>query len=242
MEPDILELLTDKNRETMVKEFSKYIQQFSKDPKNAGKLDYSFDISKGKIQSQDANTWISFDVKENSAIHQFLKALYFREINEEDNLVINIFIQSVANALTDDCSTILKDVIRKSIMPNSDNKAFPLNTVKICHIDLVDYSSIDDDDRHLLKIKKLPNVHINMQILTQTIAGIREKTGLSSEQIVDQERMKGNKDFDGVLEAEKGEKYLWDVGLALFVDYSVSDDLMMDIKNANKSEHKTTDN
>ena len=226
METDILEMLDDEYKNAIVGEFSSYIQKFSKDPKNAGKVDYSFDVSKGKITSQEANTSLDFDVDKKSLIHSFIKALYGREVNEEDNLKINIFIQSVADTLTDHYSMILRDSIRKAVMPQSDINAFPFYTIKICHIDLVDYSAIDDDDKYLLKIKKLPGVHIDMPAITQMISEKREETGLSSEEIVEQERLKGNKILDGVLAVEKGEKYLWDVRLSLFVDYSASDELV----------------
>ena len=52
------------------------------------------------------------------------------------------------------------------------------------------------------------------------------KQGLTPEQILQQEIEEGNPVFEQIVHLEQGDKYLYDINVTLFVDYSLAEESM----------------
>ena len=215
---DITEYLND----SFLKEISDIIKGCLKDNPPASKWDYKFDLVSGKIASKQPNTWFMFDAKDGGDnLVEFTKALYDRELTEEENIAINSFMSKIALSLMDssNCQN-LRDQIRKSVMPHSDPRFFPLQEIYVESIDVVDFAGIKDEHKHLVKWKKMPGYSLNIKKITEYINNLENKDSTSIVDIVKHEIQNANPLFEGVLGVEVGDKYLFDINISFFVDYS----------------------
>jgi hypothetical protein len=238
-EKDILELLTDETAEQVAKELTEQVAAFGAFAKlkdktakeKIGMVDFSFDLSKGKVASENANTWFAFDLKRDTMAFAFMKAMYARDLPEDENQKLLDFVGKVATILTEKFQDQFRDAVRKAVIPDSDPRAIPLEKVEILGIELVDYSSVDDIDKKTVKYIKLPDVPVNMRSLTSRIMEVRdEHPELTVADIIQKERLAANPVFDAIMGVQMGDKYLWDCQMAMFVDYSVSQEVLDAVK------------
>lgn len=223
---DIMKLVEDKKIEDLALELISYMTKFKNDDEY-GLVDYSYTLSKENLQIEDTynpNTWFYFDVKKGS-IQSFLKALYERELSEEEDEKVNKFIQKVATVINDHYSEQMRDIVRNKILKGSDPKGLPLTPTAIRSIDIVDYSSVNEKDRYVKHITPVPGLSVDKQGIADELMKIRDEEGdtLTDQEIVERERNSGNPAFITVKEIQEGEKYLWDVSISIFVDYSPSE-------------------
>lgn len=191
-----------------------------------GALDYSYDLSKGKVKGNGANTWFTFDLKEGIA-YDFMKAMYAREVLDEESKHLDLFIGQVATHLTNGYTDKMRDIVRSAIVPTSDPKVVPLTKVEVLGIEIVDYSSVGKEQKYMLKFIKLPDIPINMLAVNSRIMEVQDANpNMEVSEIIYKERLAANPIFDAVLGVEKGDKYLWDVQVAMFVDYSFSEEFL----------------
>ena len=61
-ERDIMNFLNAETSSKIARELVDHLLRFVTDPDGAGTVDYSYDVSGGKISSREANTWISFNL------------------------------------------------------------------------------------------------------------------------------------------------------------------------------------
>jgi hypothetical protein len=194
---------------------------------DVGQIDHNFVLSKGKVQSNDANTDFVFDLPRDSEAYGLLKAIYAKDIKDEDNDNIEEFIKKVCVCLTDEHSRGIRDTLRAKVIGDVPEKIVPIETIEVLSIELVDYSAVDEDNKYVLNYHKVPGVPVNMQALTTFVTNAKENDADKTiSQIINEERLKGNKIFEGILGVEKANKYLWDVNIALYADYSFSDEFM----------------
>lgn len=192
-----------------------------------GRMDYSYDLSDGHVQGTNSNTWFDFDLKSDSLSYQFMKAMYAREISEEEETQLNEFIGKISAEIVASHSPTISKIVRKSVMPSSDPKVIPLDKIEILGIEIVDYSSVDEIDKHTMRYIKLPDIPINMQAVNSRIMEVRdEKPAMSVNDIIHQERLAANPLFDALMGADLGERYLWFVRVAMWVDYSFSQEFL----------------
>lgn len=215
---DIMEYLSD----SYLKDISDAVKRCLKDNPKGSKWDYKFDLVSGKIASKQANTWFMFDAKDGGELLvEFTKALYSRDLNEEEDMAISEFMSNIALSLMDssNCQN-LRDQIRKSVMPQSDPRFFPLKEIYVEAIDIIDFAGIRDEHKHLIRWKKIPGYHLNIKKITEYINNEFDNDSVSIKDIVNQEIINANPLFDGVLGVEIGDKYLFDINISFFVDYS----------------------
>jgi len=229
---DIKIYLKDKKAASRIAtDLAKCLKQFqdAESIEEIGKIDHNFVLSKGKVESDDANTDIVFDLPRDSEAYAFLKAMYADSIDEDSDKQIETFIKEICKCLTDDHTIVIRDMLRSKVICDAPEEAVPIKKIEVMAIELVDYSAVDDDDKYLLKFQKLPNIPINMQALMAFIMNVKENdnnTDKTTSQIINEEKLKGNKLFEGILGISRGDKYLWDVNISLFADYSFSDDFI----------------
>jgi hypothetical protein len=226
MNKDVLDYFDDKTAGQIAWDLSLAIDQFRivDDFKKVGKIDFSFDVQKGKTIDAGPNTYLLFDLPEDSVAYAFLKASFDREISVEEEEKLQAFTEKVCQILSEKHGSIISGVMRKVAFNNISAEAIPMEAVRVYGIEMVDYSSVDDQDRYTLRIAKLPDVPVNTQAVLSFIQQVRDtdKTKTSA-QVVEEERAKGNKLFEGVLSIQAGHKYLWDVSMSIYIDYSYSE-------------------
>lgn len=229
MSKDLLEYFNDAFAEQIAWDLSSAIERFrtAKDYKEFGKIDFNFDVSKGKMVDSDSNTFFLFDLPQDTIAYDFLKSQFDREITTDEQEKLDKFTQKICDILNNKFPGIMSGVMRKVVFNNISEEAMPMSTVRVQGIELVDYSSFDDSDKYTMKIGKIPGVPVNMQALLSFIQQTKNQdTSKTVSNIVEEERKKGNKIFEGILGIQKGHKYLWDVSMSLFIDYSYSEEFI----------------
>ena len=230
----IYELMTKKNCNLITKEI---ITTFINEA-DQHNVDYEWTIKEGtgKVSSRNSNTFFYFDTKENTALDNFKKALFNEDLadikegsKEEQELMddVNIFLQKICKNITEFHFEDLREIIRKVVLGNkSDLNAIPLDNIQILSIDIADFSSIPEPSKYLLRIGLKPDTNINTGKITQFIQEKEEETGEDIDTIVEIEKKAGNLLFKDVLSIEKGRKYLNEISLYMFVDYSLAEEIM----------------
>ncbi len=205
---------------------------------NQENIEYEWTIKEGtgKISNRNANTFFYFDPKNNTILNKFKKALFDEDLKdlkegskEEEELMndVNIFLQKICKNITEFHNEDLKDIIRKVVLGNkSDSDAIPLDIIQILSIDIADYSSVPEPAKYLLRIGKKPDTDISTDKIIQFIQNKEEETEQNINTILNIEKQAGNLLFKDVLTIEKGRKYLNEVIIYLFVDYSLSEEIM----------------
>lgn len=195
-------------------------------------VDYSFDITKGtgKIKSVEPNTFFNFDTESNSTLNDFKKALYGKDLdnltqNEESLLVQDVseFLKEVATYLINNFEIEIREQIRKNVLPNSQSQDIPLDKIFIISIDVADWSAIPEPQKYLLRIGKKPGTFINTDVVINYVQSRQEETGMTVTEIFDEGIQERNPLFENILTIEQGERYLYDITVTMFVDYSLSE-------------------
>ena len=96
-------------------------------------------------------------------------------------------------------------------------------------LDITDYDSIPESFRYLLKIFKEKgedgqDMYVDSPAVVQYLQEREEETGENISTLFQIEKAAGNPLFKHVTNVEKGLKYLHEVQIYLFVDYSLSDE------------------
>ena len=230
----IYELMTKNNCNPITQEI---ITAFINEA-NQENIEYEWTIQKetGKIKNRNANTFFYFDPKNNTTLNKFKKALFDEDLKdlkegskEEKELMndVNIFLQKICKNITEFHNEDLKNVIRKVVLGNkSDSTAIPLDTIQILSIDIADYTSIPEPAKYLLRIGKKPDTDIDTGKITQFIQEKQEETKEEINTILEIEKQAGNLLFKDIISIEKGRKYLNEIIIYLFIDYSLSEEIM----------------
>jgi len=227
-ERDVLEFLNPETSSKIAREFVDHLLRFVSNPDEAGSVDFDYDISGGKIKSRDTNTWISFNLDPDTEALAFIKAMYARELEGDEHQKIEAFINAIAQGIPVVYEEEVRKAVRAACLAGSDPKAIPLETIKITFIEMVDYSAFDDDA--LMKIHKEPGASTDIANVMKYLTNQAEEEGLSKFVIAEREIENGNELFSGITSIAPAEKYLWDVSMSMFVDYSLSDDFMEQVK------------
>ena len=203
---------------------------------NDENVDYSFTVSRatGRIydEEQEPNTYFVFDTEEGTVLDDFKKALFDKDLNnieqhskEEEKLMEDVrnFLLKVCDVIGDKYFDKLRETIRRVVLGNKvDKKKVPLKTIEVVSIDLADYTSIPESSRYLLKIGKAPGSDINTDEVIKLIQDRQEKTGFDIDTVFSIEKKSGNPIMKNVEAIILGRKFLNEISIYLFVDYSVS--------------------
>ena len=195
-------------------------------------VDYSFDIAKGtgKIKVVEPNTFFNFDTEEGSVLDEFKKALFTDDLEgltqAQENLLIedvSEYLKEVATCIMNKYEADVRDNIRKNIMPDSRPEDFPFERIFITSIDVADWSSIPEPQKYLLRIGKNPGAFVNTDVVINYIQGKQEDTGRDVSDIFKEEKESNNPLFEDIIGIEQGDKYLYDINVTMFVDYSLAE-------------------
>jgi hypothetical protein len=202
---------------------------FVKKGSNAN-MDYHFDLSEGQMQGKKRNTFFSCDVNPGTFLETFKEAAFnedLKGISEKEELQLQkdiaSYMQKVCVDITENYSIELRKKIRNIVLPDSDEFAIPLTTIQVQDVDVMDCTPIPEPTRYLLKIGKNEGVSLDTKDITEFVYTQQEKTGKTVEQIFQKEKNK-NPLFEKVESLEQGEKYMYEVNMVMFVDYSLNPD------------------
>lgn len=203
----------------------------------ADNFDYSYDVSKvdGKMkQDMDdnglvkANTIFFIDCKKDTVLDEFKKSLFDDELSEitEDQ---EIQLQKETDEINKKISSVvmskyidkIRNHIRKVILPASQDRIenFPLANIEILGLEIVDYSSIPEYGKRVIKIFKKPKTIVATEQALEYIFDVSDKTGDTCEQVFKNEK-ETNPLFQNITDIEFGKKYLFEINISLLVDYS----------------------
>jgi len=202
---------------------------------NDNNIDYSFTVNRGTGQIYDEkmepNTYFVFDTERETVLDKFKKALFDEDLNsikehskEEKKLMEDVrnFLLKVCSVMTDEYFGQLKETIRRVVLGNkADEKKVPLSFIDVVSIDLADYTSIPESSRYLLKIGKIPGSDINTDEVIKLIQDRQELTGMDIDTVFSIEKKSGNPIMKNVEAIILGKKFLNEISIYFFVDYSV---------------------
>jgi hypothetical protein len=215
-------------------------------------VEYSFTIDgeNKKIKTQEANTYFVFDTDGQNTLHEFKKALFDKDLEniEEESQEEQELMENVRNFLLQICKKMskkypkrLRDTVRTAVLGNKYNeKTVPLSSIEVVSIDIADYSSIPESHKFLLKVGKKPQTEIDIDEVILFIQNRQEKTGMDIDSILSIEKQVGNPLFDNVLTIELSRKFLNEISIYFFVDYSINV-TKEDMENRSKKSDKTLD-
>ena len=205
---------------------------------NDDNIDYSFTISKktGRVSDQDSNTYFLFDTSGQTVLHEFKKALFDKDLEnieekskEEAKLMEDVrqFLLKICKLITKKYHKNMEETVRRVILGNKIGKRkVPLKTIQVLSIDIADYSSVPDSSKYLLRIGKKPGKDINTDDVIQFVQNRQEITGMDIDSIFNIEKQAGNPLFENVLVIEKGRRFLNEISIYFFIDYSISEKII----------------
>jgi len=201
---------------------------------NDENVDYSFTVNgeTGNIYSEEAepNTYFVFDTKEETILDGFKKSLFDEDLSslEEHSKEEEVLMEDVRTFLLKVCEIMgskhleqIRKTIRRVVLGNKvDEKRVPLSLISVTSIDIADYTSIPESSRYLLKIGKVPGSDINTDEVIKLIQDRQEKTGMDIDTVFSIEKKSGNPIMKNVEAVILGRKFLNEISIYFFVDYS----------------------
>lgn len=229
----ITEIMQD---EQNIKIMAEEIKNAFVEKANSENVDYSFSTSLGKIENDKANTYFVFDPSPETKLYEFKKAMFDEELNgikadseEEKEIMtkIQIFVTQVCKEMTFLYKEELEEVIRRVVFGGKSTKeTIPLKTIDVLMMDISDYDSVPNCAKYLLRVFKEDRTEIDVDDITVFIQDREEETGMTPHEVFLMEKQIGNPMFKNVTDVQLGKKFLHDVTLYLFVDYSFKTETM----------------
>ena len=213
---------------------AKEIIEAFKSEANSENVEYSFTIdgeTKG-VKEEDSNTYFVFDTSGETVLDDFKKALFGEDLEaleegskEEDLLMsdVRIFLMEVCTEITKEYTADIKKTIRRVVLGDRyDEDVVPLKRIDVISIDIADYTSIPDSYKYLLKIGKAHGTEVDTDEIIRFVQNRQEVTGMDIDSVFSIEKQAGNPLFENVLVIEPTRKYLNEISIYLFIDYSIN--------------------
>jgi len=200
---------------------------------NQENVDYNFTIDGETKQTKenDANTYFFFDTMEDTVLHKFKKALFDEDLKDieegskEEEILMNDvrdFLMKICNVMTEKHKENLQETVRRIVLGGKyDKNTVPLNYIEVVSIDIADYSSILESHKYILRIGKESGAEINTDEVIKFIQDRQEKTGMDIDDIFTIEKKAGNPLFEQVVSVEQTRKFLNEISIYFYVDYSI---------------------
>ena len=197
-------------------------------------IEYNFDIKKGtgQIKEKKANTFFYCDIESNTTLFNFKKLLFNIDLKditkEEDDILVrdtNEFLNKVKDRIIEAYCDKIREKIREVVLPESKTENIPLTVIQIMDMHVMDYSSIPESAKHLVMIGVHNDQEINNEERNKAIAYVQnkqEETGEDVETIFEIEKKMNNPLLEKIVSMKQKEKYLYELHVNFFVDYSLS--------------------
>ena len=200
---------------------------------NKENVEYDFELAKGtgRLKNDSPNTIFSYDPSKRSNMYKFKTALFNKDLEdikegseEEQQLIkdVHAFLDKVKEIINTNNVPEIRGKIRKVVLPASQSEDIPMNDVRLMTIEAIDYSSIPESSKYLMRIGKAPDSQVDTEAIIQYINACQEKSSQSVEEIFEEEKTANNPLFNNVTSVELGKKYIFEVTMVFYVDYSLS--------------------
>ncbi len=197
-------------------------------------VEYSFTIDgvSKDITSDAANTYFKFDTEGETCLDEFKKLLFDADLEdieekspEEIELMedVRIFLFKVCQELTHKYKEDIQETIRRVVLGNKHGpETVPLENIEVISMDVADYTSIPESCKYLLRIGRMPGTEIDSDDVIKFVQNRQETTGMDVDSIFSIEKQAGNPLFKNVMVIETTRKFLNEILIYFFVDYSVN--------------------
>ena len=221
------------NEKKYVPLIAKEIVEIFKREANGKNVEYSFtlDGDTKSIKGTDANTYFVFDTIGDTCLDDFKKLLFNEDLSdieeeseEEKELMEDVrgFLLKVCDVITNDYKVDIEETVRRVVLGNRyDKEKVPLSSIEVISVDVADYSSVPESYKYILRIGKIPESEIDTDEVIQFIQKRQEKTGMDIDSIFSIEKQAGNPLFENVLVVEPTRKFLNEISMYFFVDYTI---------------------
>lgn len=221
------------NPDKYVPIIAKEIVETFEEEANGENVEYSYTIDgkTKKIKEKDANTYFVFDTAGETCIDDFKKLLFNEDLSdieegskEEEALMEDVreFLFKVCKKITNDYKSNLQDTVRRVVLGGKyDEKQVPLKDVEMISIDVADYSSVPESFKYILRIGKVPGTETDTDEIIKFVQDRQEIIGLDIDSIFSIEKQAGNPLFKNVLVVEPTRKFLNEISIYFFVDYTI---------------------
>jgi hypothetical protein len=200
---------------------------------NGENVEYSYTIdgaTKG-IKGKDANTYFVFDTAGETCIDDFKKLLFHEDLadiedgsKEEEKLMEDVreFLFKVCKRITSDYKSDIQKTIRRVVLGGRyKEEKVPLKDIDMISIDVADYSSVPESFKYILRIGKAPGTEIDTDEIIQFVQNRQELTGMDIDSVFSIEKQAGNPLFKNVIVIEPTRKFLNEISIYFFVDYTI---------------------
>lgn len=217
---DILDYLTDSNAIAIAQNIVDIFERNA----NKDTVDYEFIIGKGtgQLKNREPNTTFIFDSEPDTLLEEFKKALFVRVIEDSDMDKVIVFCQKVSSVISDEHKHRLRDVIRRTVMPDSTPETIPMEDISVREIEISDASPVPIFARSTIKIAKDPGsgARFGTEAVIKRLSDLQEE---ESPDLTANEVFAKHKDdpvFEGILDIKQGTRFLYDATLKIFADYA----------------------
>jgi len=221
------------NPDKYVPIIAKEIVETFEEEANGENVEYSYTIDgeTKKVKEKDANTYFVFDTVEETCIDNFKKLLFDKDLEhiEEGSAEEELLMEDVRNFLFEVCKYItseyksdIQNTIRRVVLGGKyDEEKVPLKDVEMISIDVADFSSVPESFKYILRIGKIPGTEIETDEIIKFVQNRQEVTGMDIDSIFSIEKQAGNPLFKNVMVIEPTRKFLNEISIYFFVDYTV---------------------
>ena len=200
---------------------------------NGENVEYSYTIDgqTKEVKERDANTYFVFDTAGETCIDDFKKLLFDEDLadieegsEEEEELMEDVrdFLFKVCEHITNEYKSDIQRTIRRVVLGGRyDEEKVPLEGIGVISIDVADYSSVPESFKYILRIGKAPGTEIETDEIIKFVQNRQETTGMDIDSIFSIEKQAGNPLFKDILVIEPTRKFLNEILIYFFVDYTV---------------------
>lgn len=180
-------------------------------------FDCDFKINKGILVSEDTNTWLKFDLKDDFYCEELKKIqLEFTKIETlEEYKAFDTWINLVGTFIETKYKDKLADNIRFHLLGGVSRDFFPLKDIKVKFIEL-DELPVNDK---VMKIDKLSPPDFIGQPVSEEIFKIMEETGKNAEKIIEEKKAEGDPNYKYITGVTFTKEF-YECSIDLWVDYS----------------------
>jgi hypothetical protein len=200
---------------------------------NGENVEYSFTIDgiTKEVQAKDANTYFVFDTSGETCLDDFKKSLFDEDLadieeksKEEEKLMEDVreFLFKICKKITTDYKEELQTTLRRAVLGNRyDKERVPMEDIEVISIDVADYSSVPESFKYILRIGKEPGTEIDTDEIILFVQNRQELTGMDIDSVFSIEKQAGNPLFKNVVVIEPTRKFLNEISIYFFVDYTI---------------------
>jgi hypothetical protein len=200
---------------------------------NGENVEYSYTINGAtkEVQAKDANTYFVFDTAGETCLDGFKKSLFDEDLSdieekseEEERLMEDVreFLFKICKKITTNYKEEIQKILRRVVLGDRyDKERVPLKDIEVISIDVADYSSVPESFKYLLRIGKEPGKEIDTDEIIQFVQNRQELTGMDIDSVFSIEKQAGNPLFKNVVVIETTRKFLNEISIYFFVDYTI---------------------